>query len=78
MTMLQLTAVEEMWSLVWALPRNAALEMAFGLWKEKDVGSALVSSDCDKRHGQNRATKQVNMWKVTGPTMARKLMYIKN
>lgn len=52
--------------------------MAFGLWKEKDVGSALVSSDCDKRHGQNRATKQVNMWKVTGPTMARKLMYIKN
>jgi len=45
MTMLQLT-VEEMWSLVWALPGNAVLEMAIGFRIQTlgDVGNALVSS----------------------------------
>jgi len=45
MTMLQLT-VEEMWSLVWALTRTAALEMAIGFKTEQMgiVSSAMVSS----------------------------------
>jgi len=42
MTILQLT-VEEMLSLVWALPRTAALEMAFGFRSQGSVCSVLVS-----------------------------------
>jgi len=58
MTMLQMT-VREMSSMITAVPRNAALEMAIG-FRTQTLGvvcSALVSSYCHKC-AQNRAAKQ--------------------